>query len=255
MDGVRVRSVPSRVCIADRSLLTLTNNFLAKVEAIEKKHGWTITGVSGTTISMTYRKEIELVFDAAAFKSNASSNTTKPANSRIDLWYIAANREYKPKPLNSEKEFLLQCIRDHVRGLPQSETEIKTLLNSVSVAWNKAAKVVEDIHLLNIICPTVVTKTSDNSILVKSMLLIAPLTTKVELAFNLISHSTEDGFDVEISPVAKVVYGERFNEPKMREFLLNRLGNYVKEKVDENNVSWGAAVAELGDKLLARGRK
>ncbi|KAA8569843.1 hypothetical protein MFRU_005g00020 [Monilinia fructicola] len=226
-----------------------------KVEAIEKKHGWTITGVSGTTISMTYRKEIELVFDAAAFKSNASSNTTKPANSRIDLWYIAANREYKPKPLNSEKEFLLQCIRDHVRGLPQSETEIKTLLNSVSVAWNKAAKVVEDIHLLNIICPTVVTKTSDNSILVKSMLLIAPLTTKVELAFNLISHSTEDGFDVEISPVAKVVYGERFNEPKMREFLLNRLGNYVKEKVDENNVSWGAAVAELGDKLLARGRK
>ncbi|KAI9642626.1 hypothetical protein NHQ30_009431 [Ciborinia camelliae] len=227
----------------------------AKVDAIEKKHGWTITGVSGTTTSMTYRKEIELVFDASAFKSNASSNTTKPANSRIDLWYIAANREYNPLPLTAEKEFLLQCIRDHVRGLPQSNTEIKTLLNSVSVAWNKAAKVVDNIYLLNIICPTIVTKTSDNSILIKSMLLIAPLTTKVELAFNLISHSTEDGFDVEVSPVAKVVYGERFNEPKMREFLLNRLGNYVKEKEDGNDVSWGAAVAELGDKLLARGRK
>lgn len=207
---------------------------------------------------MTYRKEIELVFDASAFKSKSPSKTTKPANSRIDLWYIAANREHNPLPLTSEKEFLLQCIRDHVRGLPQSETEIKTLLNSVSVAWNKAAKVVDDINLLNIICPTVVTKTSDNSILVKSMLLIAPLTTKVELAFSLISHSTEEGFDVEISPVAKVVYGERFNEPKMGEFLLNRLGNYVKERGignDVKDVSWGAAVAELGDKLLARGRK
>ncbi|QSZ32306.1 hypothetical protein DSL72_001880 [Monilinia vaccinii-corymbosi] len=227
----------------------------AKVEAIEKKHGWTITGVSGTTTSMTYRKEIELVFDASAFKFNASSNTKTPANSRIDLWYIAANREYNSKPLTPEKEFLLQCIRDHVRGLPQSNTEIKTLLNLVGVAWNKAAKVVDDVRLLNIICPTVVTKTSDNSILVKSMLLIAPLTTKVELAFSLISHSTEDGLDVEISPVAKVVYGERFNEPKMREFLLNRLGHSVKEKSDGSHVSWGAAVAELGDKLLARGRK
>ncbi|ESZ94421.1 hypothetical protein SBOR_5214 [Sclerotinia borealis F-4128] len=227
----------------------------AKVDAIEKKHGWTITGVSGTTTSMTYRKEIELVFDASTFKSNASSSTRKPANSRIDLWYIAANREYNPLPLTPEKEFLLQCIRDHVRSLPQSETEIRTLLNSVSVAWNKAAKVVDDIHLLNIICPTVVTKTSDNSILVKSMLLIAPLTTKVEISFSLICHSTEEGFDVEISPVAKVVYGERFNEPKMRDFLLNRLGNYVKERGDGDNVSWGAAVSELGGKLLARGRK
>ncbi|TGO18401.1 hypothetical protein BTUL_0010g00710 [Botrytis tulipae] len=231
------------------------SNLKAKVDALEKKHGWTITGVSGTTTSMTYRKEIELVFDAAAFKSNSSSKTTKPANSRIDLWYIAANREYNPLTLTPEKEFLLQCIRDHVRGLPQSETEIKTLLNSVSVAWNKAARVVDDIHLLNIVCPTVVTKTSDNSILVKSKLLIAALNTKVELAFSLISHSTDEGFDVEISPVAKVIYGERFNEPKMREFLLNRLGNYAKEKGDRANVSWGSAVAELGDKLLARGRK
>jgi len=211
--------------------------------------------VSGTTTSMTYRKDIELVFDASSFKANALSNITKPANSRIDLWYIAANREHNPLPLTAEKEFLLQCIRDHVRGLPQAQTEIKTLLNAVSVAWNKATKVVDDIHLLNIICPTVVTKTSDNSILVKSMLLIAPLTTKVELAFSLISHSTEDGFDVEISPTATVVYGERFNEPKMREFLLNRLGNYVQEKREGPNVSWASAVIELGDKLLARGRK
>lgn len=204
---------------------------------------------------MTYLKEIELVFDASAFKSKTLAKTSESTNSRIDLWYIAANREYNPLPLTPEKEFLLQCIRDHVRGFPQSSTSIKTLLNSVGVAWNKATKVFDDIRLLDMICPTTVTKTSDTSILIKSMLLIVPLTTKVELAFTLVSHSKENGFDVEISPAAKVVYGERFNEPKMREFLINRLGNVVKEMGEESNVSWGAAVAELGDKLLARGRK
>ncbi|PQE13516.1 Spc7 kinetochore protein [Rutstroemia sp. NJR-2017a WRK4] len=227
----------------------------AKVDAIEKKHGWTITGVSGTTTSMTYRKQIELVFDASSFKSNASATTSKPVNTRIDLWYIAANRENNPLPLTPEKEFLLQCIRDHIRSYPQSQTEIKTLLNAVSSAWNKTSRVADDLELLNIICPTETTKTSDTSILVKSMLLIAPLTTKVEIALNLKCQSSEDSFVIEIDPSAKVVYGERFNEPKMREFLLNRLGNHVEEKGQGSSVSWGDAVAELGDKLLARGRK
>jgi len=205
---------------------------------------------------MTYRKEIELVFDAAAFLCNASKPPAQqPIESRIDLWYIAANREFNPLPLTAEKEFLLQSIRDHIRGLNQSQTPIKNLLRAVSTAWNKAQAVVDDIHLLNVGCPTQLTKTSDNSMLVKSTLLIAPLKTKVEISLHLIAHSSEDGLDVEISPSAMVKYGERFNEPKMREFLLNRLGNYVEERGKGKSASWGAAVQELGVKLLARGKK
>lgn len=232
----------------------MTNKITAKVSAIEKEHGWTITGVSGTTTSMTYRKEIELVFDAASFRT-ANSTAHQSVNSRIDLWYIAAARESNPVPLTTEKDFLLQSIRDHVRGLNQSQTQVKALLQAVSSAWNKTRSVVDNIHLLNVSCPTQVTKTSDNSMLVQSSLLISPLMTKVEISFHLISHSSENGLDVEISPSAAVVYGEKFNEPKMREFLLNRLGNYVEEKGKGKSASWGAAVAELGSKLLARGKK
>lgn len=203
---------------------------------------------------MTYRKEIELVFDAASFQTTDSPATEHP-NSRIDLWYIAANRELDPLPLTAEKDFLLQNIRDHIRGLPQSRTHVKDLLRAVSVAWNKANAVQDDIQFLNISCPTTVVKTSDNSILVKSMLLIGPLTTKVEISFHLTCQSGDAGIDVEISPTAFVVYGERFNEPKMREFLLNRCGDEVEERDYRTKVSWGDAVAELGDKLLARGRK
>ncbi|PBP27665.1 Spc7 kinetochore protein [Diplocarpon rosae] len=227
-----------------------------KVDAIEEKYGWTITGVSGTTTSMTYLKDIELVFDASSFLANKATIPAKePVTSRIDLWYIGASRELNPLPLTPEKDFFLQSIRDHIRGLPQSKTQVKDLLKAVSVSWNKASKVIEDIRLLAISCPTDISKTSDDSISIKSTLLIAPLATKVEILFQLTSRSGENGIDVEISPRATVVYGERFNEPKMGEFLLNRCGDEVEEKSHATKDSWGSAVVELGQKLLARGRK
>ena len=233
-----------------------SNAATAKVDAIEMEYGWTITGVSGTTTSMTYQKEIELVFDASSFLPRHSSSPAKQTvNSRIDLWYIGANRELNPVPLTAEKDFFLQSIRDHIRGLPQSQTQVRDLLNAVSLSWNKASKVFEDIRMLTISCPTEISKTSDDSILVKASLLIGALTTKIEIAFHLTSASGENGIDVEISPSATVVYGERFNEPKMKEFLLNRCGDAVEELGQATKVSWGNAVAELGEKLLARGRK
>jgi kinetochore protein Spc7/SPC105 len=230
--------------------------YLAKVDAIEQEYGWTITGVSASTISMTYRKDIELVFDASSFSSNFSPSTTRqPSESRIDLWYIGANRELSPSPMTAEKEFFLESIRDHVRGLSQSKTKVTDLLRSVSLSWNKASSIVDEIRLLNLGCPTQITKTSDNSIAIKSTLLIAPLATKVEISIDLSSRSGDDGIHVEMSPSALVVYGERFNEQKMGEFLLNRCGNVVEEKGRSTKAFWGDAVAELGEKLLARGRK
>ncbi|RDL31195.1 Uncharacterized protein BP5553_09984 [Venustampulla echinocandica] len=232
------------------------NSFKAKVDAIEQEHGWTITGVSGTTTSMTYRKDIELVFDAASFlPSEADSSARHPVNARLDLWYIGASRELNPEPLTVEREFFLQAIRGYIRGLSQAQTHVKDLLKAVSISWNKAATVVDDILLLNVSCPTHISKVSDNSVMIKSSLLIVPLTTKVELAVQLTSQSREEGIVVEMAPSATIVYGERFNEPKMGEFLLNRCGNVVEEKGRSTKVSWGNAIAELGEKLLARGRK
>ena len=224
------------------------------MDDLENKHGWTITGVSGSTTSMTYRNEIELVFDAASFKS-ATSSAQSLSNSRIDLWYIAANREQNPIPLTAEKDFFLQNIRDHIRGLAQAETSIKELLLAVSVAWNKANAVQNGVRLLNISCPTKITKTSDNSILARAMLLIAPLSTKVQIDFHLACLSESGGIKLEVSPSATVIYGERFNEPKMKEFLLTRCGDMVDERGQSSMVPWGTAVAELGEKLLARGKK
>lgn len=228
---------------------------IVDVDNLEKKYGWTVTGVSGNTLSMTYRKEIELVFDATAFKANKSSR--KPpisTNSPIDLWYIAADREQNPLPRTPEKDFFLGNIRDHIRGLPQAETTYKDLLHSVSSSWLKASSVIENAHFLNLGNYTQATKTSDSSIVFRSTLILRPLSTKVMINFDLRIHSSASGFEVEIEPSAKVAYGERFNEPRMKEFLISKIG----ERVDEDSFgkkTWGLTIASLEEKLLARGKK
>lgn len=233
-----------------------TNLAIAKVDTLETEYGWTITGVSGTITSMTYHREIELVFDASTFMKNGS---TEPANqtqnSRIDLWYIAASRDMDPQPLTPEKDFFLQNIRDHIRGLPQAQTLIKTLLNSVSDAWNKASTVVDDIRSLSLNYPTETNKTSDDSMVVRSGLLLKPLATKVEMVFDLTMHSTGGGIDIILDPSAHVIYGQSFNEPKMKEYMLSRVGSSVIDDRDGDLCSWDTAVADLAEKLLARGRK
>ncbi|KAI0126491.1 Spc7 kinetochore protein, partial [Xylariales sp. AK1849] len=224
------------------------NALKARVDEIEEQHGWNITGISETTVSMTYRREIEVVFDIASFQGS------KP-NSRIDLWYIACSREPNPQPSTPEKEFFIQCIRDYVRSLAQAQTKISTLLRVVSAAWQQAGSVSDDIHLLNCTFPTQVVKTGDSSIAVKIALLLAPLQTKVSIVLGLQGRNTPDGVEVAIVPCAEVVYGEHFKVDKVGEYLTTRIGDRVVAKEEnETRESWGDVVVELHERLLARGR-
>ncbi|GKT41760.1 kinetochore protein spc7 [Colletotrichum spaethianum] len=224
-----------------------TNMPAARVDSLEKQHGWAVTGVSGSTISMTYRREIELVFDTASFQRGQK-------NSRIDLWYIAANRETNPAPSTPEMDFFLQCIRDHIRGLPQSRTKIADLLHMVRAAWDKANCTSNHIRLLNITFPTAVARTSDSSVAVKSSLLLPQIETKVQIALEIRGSSRPDGIEFTLHPEAQVVYGEHFNTGKMGEFLTTHLGDKILSQ-EEGAPSWSGVVVDLHERLLARGRK
>ncbi|KAI1827171.1 Spc7-domain-containing protein [Xylaria intraflava] len=226
------------------------NSLKAKVDELEKQHGWGITGVAETTISMTYKKEIELVFDVASFRRGNA------ANSRIDLWYVAANRDRDPQPASPEKEFFIRCIRDHVRGMVQARTKINDMLQVVSCAWKKANHVAFNVRLLNCTFPTKVTRTSDSSIAIRSTLLLVPLETKVEIVLSLHGQHTPTGVQVSIVPQARVIYGEQFKVDKVVEYLTTRMGTSVVTKEELAEVeSWSDIVVELHERLLARGRK
>lgn len=220
----------------------------AKVDALEKQHGWAITGVQGTGVSMTYRREIELVFDAASFKAGQP-------NSRIDLWYVAAVRGHNPLPATPEREFCLQCIRDHIRGLAQSATKVSRMLKVVSTAWDRANALANQVHQLNFTFPTSVIRTSDSSLAVRSSLLLAPLQTKVEVVMGVQSSAGLKGLNFIVSSQASVVYGEQFNAGKMAEFLSSRVSDQVSTCFEKETDLWCDVVGDLHGKLLARGRK
>ncbi|KIE01293.1 chromosome segregation protein, partial [Metarhizium majus ARSEF 297] len=214
------------------------------VDALEEEHGWAVTGLSGTSLSMAYKREIEVVFDVASFQPHQK-------NSRIDLWYIGDNKDGHLQSKTAEKEFFLQCIRDHIRALPQSRTKILDLLSIVRNAWDKARFVTLQLHAVNITFPTSVTKTSDSSVAVTSSLLLTPLRTRVETTLHLQGHSATKGVDVEISTQVKVVYGEHFNVNKVGEFLANKIG----EKLGDKGEDWSDVLIELQQRLIARGKK
>lgn len=208
-----------------------------------------ITGTNGTMLSMTYRKELELVFDVAVFKG------IKPTNSPIDLWYIAANRERDPKPFTPEKEFFIQCIRDQIRGLDQSQTKFKELLDMVSAGWKKANYVSESMRLVDCTYRTKVTKTSDSSIAFRAILLVSPVKTRVDVTLNFHGRSTPNGVEITIEPEAQVVYGEQFKVDNVVEFLKTRIGTRVITKEEQSSIeSWSDVIVELQERLVAKAK-
>ena len=209
---------------------------------------------------MSYRRQIELVFDIAAFHHGERQQRKARQNMPIDLWYIGDKREDSQSVASTtEREFFLQAIRDHVRALPQSSTRINHMLSVVGAAWDKASTVANYIRLLNLTFPTTVRRTSDSLIAVTSSLLLVPLQTRVEVVLNLRAQSAisgDAGVRVTVSPEARVVYGEPFTIAKMTEFLNARLGGIVgDEGTGGDKIGWDLAMLELYKRLLAKGAR
>ncbi|KAK3330167.1 hypothetical protein B0H66DRAFT_542936 [Apodospora peruviana] len=236
----------------------------SKVDELERQHGWTITGISGTTISMSYKREIELVYDVTSFQQHAmTTKATDESSSMIDLWYIGGQREQNLVPSTPDMEFFLQRIRDHVRGLPRSITPVKQLLSIVAKSWDKVGKVAEQIRFLGLTFPTTIVKTSDASICVELSLLLVPLKTRVQVVLGLHGEfcNGDDAMEVAVEPDVRVLYGESFNVAKMREFLVTRLAEQdVLEdghggEGSKGAQAWSNVLLELHRRLLARGAK
>ncbi|KAF5629360.1 kinetochore spc7 [Fusarium sp. NRRL 52700] len=232
-------------------LITQKQNCIDEIAESEKIReecrGWTSTEVNTRVDSIEKQcgwREIEIVFDIASFQEHQP-------NSTIDLWYIADNREQNTLPKTTEKEFFLQSIRDYVRALPHSRTEVAYLLKSVQNAWDKANLVSSQVVRLNATFPTRVEKTSDSSVAITTSLLLVPLETRLEIKLELQGQSGAEALDVMIAPDAKVLYGEHFNVLKVAEFLTTRIGKFVGAGEEQ----WSDVMVELHGRLIARGRK
>ncbi|KAL2021450.1 hypothetical protein VTK56DRAFT_7203 [Thermocarpiscus australiensis] len=231
----------------------------AQTDSIEQKHGWAITGISGTTLTMRYKREIELVFDVASLQQQQQNTTSQRKPASIELRYVAANNKLdsnRQKCPTPEKAFFLRRIRARLRSLSSSKTTTITtprrLLGIVSAAWDKADAVAAHVRRLNLTFPTAVTATSgtttsassdeSDSLCVTSSVMLAPLRARVEVVFWVSVRSARreeeevveeekmgaEGLEVAVAPEARVVYGGEtaaaaFDVGRMNEFLAARI--------------------------------
>ncbi|PHH51458.1 Kinetochore protein spc7 [Ceratocystis fimbriata CBS 114723] len=238
------------------------NALKARVERLEKKHGWAVCAITGTQITMTYLGDIELVFDAAAFQRGQR-------NRPIDVSYIGSTHASSPQPSTPERSFFVSCIRDHLRCIPQSRTSIGDMLCRAAAAWDKCRAVCDDLRIANTMFPTRVVAPASGttgigpadpapSISVHWSLLISQLETRVEIAIRLEARLSPDGVDVAVVPDAHIIYGEAFNTAKMLEFWRAKAGDKVcvrAERDKTDKTGWCDVLVDLQARLLARGRK
>ncbi|MCJ1467975.1 hypothetical protein MMC07_006601 [Pseudocyphellaria aurata] len=223
------------------------------VDALEKAHGWAIVSTTSTSLTMTYRGTLQLLFTPSSFMQAdpCTLQSAKPENSPISLTYIADADEYHPQVLTTEKRFFLQIMRAQLQCLPQSRMKIKNLLGLVSDNWEKSCTIAEEVSVLSANFITEPMIQSDEMMTVRSMLLLRDMRTRIEVGFEVTVKSQERTaeLDVTIRPSAYVVYGGALKEKKMVEFLEQKIGG------KRERGSWAKSVRELKERLMARGRK
>lgn len=230
----------------------------ASVSALEQQYGWAITSAADGNLTMTYQRTLQLYFSPHSFQSSNRhlDEAAVQVNASISLAYIADAHEYHPQPLTTEKRFFLQIMRAQLQFLEQSVTQINELLAFVGGSWQKACRIAEEVRILGIqyiIEPTIL---SDETLAVKSVILLQEMKTKVEATFEVgvRSEAGAAGIDVIVTPSAKVVYGEELNGKKLGDFLEQKIGG--KRKGREGGLKqWVQAVKELEERLVARGKK
>lgn len=229
-------------------LLTFTDSFTESVKRLEETHGWSITSASSTpsTLTMTYKSELQLFFHPRAFYRSDDESGDRP-NAPIRLSYLDEGK----KPMTTTLRFFLQFLRACLLGLPQCTTKISSLLGLVSNGWDTASSIAEAERRLNLETLTDSRIVSDEQLAVEANVLLPKVKTKVRATFDVSARLVEDGDEMRMecvcAPRVLVVYGEQYNERNM--------GEYLRGLVGDGFEGWDAAVRGMREKLIARGAK
>lgn len=224
---------------------------VANVMDMEAKYGWSVTSASSGTLTLAYRRQLQIFFNVASFLPAAAATTTKHENSPISLIYVGDADVQKPKPLTTEKRFFLQLMRAHLQCLVQHQTEVKDLLRFVHEGWDKALEVSEEVSRLDAEFITNCSILSDERLGVKTTMLLPVLKTKVHVVFEIGAVGKGGEVEMGLTVKAEVVYGEKYKEDRMGDFLMSKVGRGGQDA----RVRWVDAVRDLKKRLIQQGKK
>jgi kinetochore protein Spc7/SPC105 len=227
----------------------------AKVDALEQEHGWSVVSASSVpyTLTLSYASDLELFLHPHSF---GTSNASQP-NTPISLSYIGGEQKRtnpKPRLLTTTKRFFLQLLRAHLLSIPQCQSTIASVLATIKSTWQTCLSVSEAIRLLNQSSPTNELILSDERMAIDVTMLLATLQTKVRVRFEIAAAASEDGaISTTVKTDVNVVYGEKYDQPKMGEFLQMWTGGKIAGM--EEMGKWAEGVEDLRVRLIKRGKK
>lgn len=201
---------------------------------------------------MVYRDQLQLFFHPASFKpSSPAAPAAKSENGSISLTYVGNNLGSKPQVLTTERRFFLQLMRAHLQCVVQRTTYARDLLRFVSGGWDRACSVADEVQALQIVFDAKSQILDDEHLHSRAIMFLPTLETKVHVSFAISASGEGMELQVELEIKAKVIYGEKYKEDRMGDFLMSQVGKGPAELTG----SWVSAVKELKNKLMAQGRK
>jgi kinetochore protein Spc7/SPC105 len=228
----------------------------SKVDELVQEHGWSVVSASSEPhkLTLSYASDLELFLHPSAF--NTSASEAQP-NAPISLSYTGDSTRRsnpRPRPLTTTKRFFLQLLRAHLLSVPQHATPLPTILSTISSTWLTCLSTSEAHRLLSQSFPTTELILSDERMALDSTLLLASLQTKVRVRFEIAATPATDAENVaSVQTEVRVVYGEKYDQAKMGEFLGMWTGGRIGDVSEVGK--WVEGVEDLRVRLVKRGKK
>jgi kinetochore protein Spc7/SPC105 len=225
-----------------------------KLQALEGRHSWSLVSLNGPAVTLAHKKILQLTFHPSAFISNSSAPSSSSPNADISLRYVGPEDIDASTPSATAKRFFLQLLRAKVYAIPQCHTRVSELVRFIQQGWDLCARAEEAVRALEVTCVSDVFICGDEKLAIEANLLLNSLRTKVRIRHELsVAASLHTGLEASVQVRAKVVYGEKYDEPKMGEFLMQ----FVKGRVgsSEEVLDWAKGMEDLRERLVRRGRK
>ncbi|KAK5171748.1 uncharacterized protein LTR77_003384 [Saxophila tyrrhenica] len=203
-----------------------------------------ITALKGKSSVSFLLLRLKLFLHPLAFRLPDKTSRARP-NAPISLHYTGA------APLTTTLRFFLQLLQASLQALPQCETRVPDLLKLVSNGWDAACEVAEAERRVGLGALTEAKILSDERMCVVSTILLPKVRSKVRITFEVSAAvgGDQDGLALSttVEPHVEVVYGEKYNEKKMTEF--------VAKAIESRLEGWDGVVRSLRERLIARGAK
>jgi kinetochore protein Spc7/SPC105 len=225
-----------------------------KLHALEARHLWSLVSLNGPVITMAHKKTLQLSFQPNAFISNANTPPARAPNADISLRYVGPDTTEESATEATVKRFFLQLLRAQTYAIPQCQTRVSELLLFIQQGWDLCSRVEEALRGLESTCVSDVFICGDEKLAIEANMLLNSLGTKVRVRYEMnVSASLGNGVEAAVQVRAKVVYGEKYDEPKMGEFL----SQFVKGRIGsfDELAEWSKGMEDLRLRLNRRGRK